>query len=72
MTRIMGTQYDIPAFAPHLKAFTEIDRGSILVRQGVERRYTYRFRNPLLQPFAVLTALPDNILPTDYAEEFFL
>jgi len=72
MTRIMGTQYDIPAFAPHLKAFTEIDRGSILVRQGVERRYTYRFRNPLLQPFAVLTALSDNILPTDYAEEFFL
>lgn len=71
MSRIMGAKYDIPAFSPHLKAFTEIDRGCVLVREGLERRYTYRFRNPLLQPFAVLTALSDGTLPDEYEAELF-
>ncbi|MBB5871970.1 Cdc6-like AAA superfamily ATPase [Allocatelliglobosispora scoriae] len=69
MTRIMGRPYDIPAFAAHLKAFTEIERGSVLKREGFERRYVYRFRNPLLQPFALLTAISDGVIPADYAED---
>lgn len=71
MSRIMGSKYDIPAFAPHLKAFTEYDRGSVLIREGSERRYTYRFRNPLIQPFSVLTALSDGTLPSEYEAAFF-
>jgi Cdc6-like AAA superfamily ATPase len=71
MSRIMGRQYDIPAFAAHLKAFTEPDRGSVLRREGTERRYTYRFRNPLLQPFAVLMAISDGLMPEAYREQLF-
>lgn len=71
MSRIMGKPYEIPAFAPHLKAFTELDRGCVLKREGVERRYTYRFRNPLLQPFTVLTALAEGTLPDDYRRDLF-
>lgn len=63
LSQIMGRPYAIPAFAPHLKAFTEGDRGCVLVQEGVPRRYTYRFRNPLLQPFAVLAALTSGIVP---------
>lgn len=69
LSRIMGRPYEIPAFAPHLKAFTDVDRGSVLKREGTERRYTYRFRNPLLQPFAVLTAISEGLLPDEYREE---
>jgi Cdc6-like AAA superfamily ATPase len=69
MTRIMGRGYDIPAFAPHLKAFTEFDRGQVLRREGSERKYTYRFRNPLLQPFSVLVALAEGLIPDEYANE---
>lgn len=65
MSSIMGSTYDIPSFAPHLKAFTKSDRGAILIREGVERRYTYRFRNPLLQPFALLSAIADGLLPAE-------
>jgi energy-coupling factor transporter ATP-binding protein EcfA2 len=57
MSRIMGKPYDIPAFARHLNAFTEENRGAVLIRGGSARRYIYRFRNPLLQPFALLTAM---------------
>lgn len=71
MTKIMGRPYEIPAFATHLKAFTEFDRGCILRREGTERRYTYRFNNPLLQSFAILTSLAEGEIPEEYAAEIF-
>jgi Cdc6-like AAA superfamily ATPase len=71
MSRIMGRQYDIPAFAPHLNAFTELDRGAVLKKEGVPRRYMYRFRNPLLQPFAILAAIAAGSIPEDYKTELY-
>jgi Cdc6-like AAA superfamily ATPase len=69
MSRIMGSPYDIPSFAAHLKSFTEIDRGCVLRREGTKRRYFYRFQNPLLQPYTLLTAIAEGFLPTDYMNE---
>jgi len=71
MSRIMGRQYTIPAFAPHLNAFTELDRGSVLRKDGTPRKYIYRFRNPLLQPFAIFSALAEGVIPEDYKRELF-
>jgi hypothetical protein len=71
MRRIMGKAYEIPAYSPHLKAFTEIERGPALKREGPERRYRYRFVDPLLQPFIVLTALAEGWLPDDYRDSLF-
>lgn len=70
MSDIMGRAYSIPAFSPHLKAFTESERGAVLRREGTERRYRWRFRDPLLQPFTVLTALSEGWLPVKYKERF--
>jgi Cdc6-like AAA superfamily ATPase len=69
LSRIMGRPYDIPAFARHLTAFLEPERGCVLKREGTERRYTYRFTNPLLQPFTVLSALASNELPSEYRDQ---
>jgi hypothetical protein len=69
LARIMGKPYAIPAFAPHLKAFTEMERGSVLHKNGTPRHYTYRFRNPLLQPFSILAALAEGSIPEDYRAE---
>lgn len=71
LSRMMGRPYEIAAFAPHLNAFTEVDRGCVLQKEGPRRRYVYRFRNPLLQPFAVFAALAEGIIPEDYKEELF-
>lgn len=65
LSRIMGRPYDIPAFSRHLKDFTEPDHGSVLRRYGSPRKYTYRFRDPLLQPFTVLSAIQDGLLPEE-------
>jgi len=69
MSRIMGKPYDIANFATHLSAFTGSERGSVLQRAGAERKYVYRFRNPLLQPFALLTALSEGIIAKDLVDE---
>ncbi len=45
----------------------------VLKREGTERRcrYRYRFRNPLLQPLTVLTALSEGWLPEKYKTNLF-
>ena len=71
LSRVMGRPYEITGFARHLKQFTEADRGAVLVQEGPERRRTYRFRNPLLQPFTLMTALSEELLPEDLVAELF-
>jgi len=68
---ITGRRYGIAAFAPHIKAFTDASRGSVLVREGIPRRYTYRFRNPLLQPFTIISAIAQHLIPDDYLQDYF-
>lgn len=69
LSDVMRKDYDIPAFSRHLKDFTDYDRGSVLKRDGVERRYRYRFRNPLMQPFTVLHAINEGRLPEKYMRQ---
>jgi hypothetical protein len=69
MSRIMGRPYEIANFSTHLAAFTQTDRGSILQRSGFPRKYTYRFRNPLLQPFALLVALSEGHIAQEMVSE---
>ena len=74
MQGITGRQYGIPAFARHLKQFCGDRRGRILERIGTPRRYRFRFRNPLMQPFIIMKGLdsgmlaPDMLRPHDRSE----
>lgn len=71
LTRIMGKPYDIPAFAQHLKNFMELDRGSVLHRRGPERAFRYRFRDPIMQPYALLAGINAGLVPAEFAAELF-
>jgi Cdc6-like AAA superfamily ATPase len=59
---ITSKQYDVPAFAKHLKAFCEEVRGCILERRGPPRRVQYRFVKPLMGPYVVLRGLADGLI----------
>lgn len=59
---ITSKKYDVPAFAKHLKAFCEKDRGEILERRGPPRRVQYRFVKPLMEPYVVLRGLADGLI----------
>jgi Cdc6-like AAA superfamily ATPase len=60
MCRIMGKPYEIPQFSQHLNAFCEEARGPVLERTGVPRRYRFRFRTPLLQPYVIMKGVTDQ------------
>ncbi|MCA1846498.1 MAG: ATP-binding protein, partial [Actinobacteria bacterium] len=62
LSKIMGKPIDIPAFARHLNEFAEEKRGRILEKVGDQRRFLFRFRNPLMQPFVVLQGMASGVL----------
>lgn len=59
---VAGRRIDIPQFSRHLSHFLGPDRGCVLQREGVPRRWFYRFTDPILQPFVILKGLSDGLL----------
>lgn len=49
-------------FAKHLKTFCEDDRGPVLKKSGKEYSWTYRFVNPLIQPYVIMCGLKQNLI----------
>lgn len=69
MSRIMGKEYGIPAFARHLDQFSSDDRGNILLKLGEKRRFFYRFANPMMQPYVILKGLSRSIISDKVLKE---
>lgn len=66
MSSIMERPYAIPSFARHLKEFCSEERGAILDRRGVARKFRYRFRDALMRPYVTLQAVAQGIFPAEY------
>ena len=54
---VTGRPYEIYSFAQHLNDFSDAKRGPILLKSGTKRRYRYKFINPLMQPYVIMTGL---------------
>jgi predicted site-specific integrase-resolvase len=54
MSAIMGKRYYVQSFARHLSDFCTSERGPILHRTGEERKYRYRFADPMMEPFVTI------------------
>lgn len=65
MSTLMGRHYDIPSFSRHLYDFTDKERGNVLERTGTQRRYRYRFKNPLMQPYVIMRGIADGLINPD-------
>lgn len=64
-SRIIGEQVDIDRFNPQLT--TLATTRDILAREGEERRWRYRFRDPLMEPYVLLEGLQTGaITPEDF------
>lgn len=59
---ITATNYNIPAFARHLKDFCDSSRGPILERRGKPNKIRYRFVKPLMEPYVMLRGLADGLI----------
>ena len=69
MSSIMGRPYEIANFIQHLNAFCKEERGSILQAVGVPRRFRYRFRNPLMQPFVTMQGFASGMVDRSLLEQ---
>jgi len=61
-SKITGKDMDIPNYARHLQEFQSGERGPVLLRDGKPKSYEYRFRDPLLRPFAILAGINDGLI----------
>lgn len=62
LSKIAAKRYEIPAFSRHLKELSAPKRGPILQQTGTERRYRFRFVNPMMQPFIIMQGLAEGLI----------
>ena len=62
LSRILERSVKQQTVAFHLGKLTEHSRGPLLERTGPERRYRYRFLNPLMRPFVLMAATAEGII----------
>ncbi len=62
LSGIMKKTYEIPAFSQHLNAFCEDSRGPVLQRTGTNRRFRFRFSNPLMQPYVIMDGIRRGLI----------
>lgn len=53
---------EITHFASNLSELCSDKRGPTLIRSGEQKRYRYRFANPLIQPLAIMQGLKDGLI----------
>lgn len=64
-SKIIGEDIGIDRFNPQLTSLA--GNRDILIRQGEERRWRYRFRDPLMEPYVLLQGLSSGaITPDDF------
>jgi hypothetical protein len=59
----------VSLFGQHLKNLCEHDRGSILEQTGSQRKYRYRFVEPMMQPFILMQGLRDGLITRQQVDE---
>jgi Cdc6-like AAA superfamily ATPase len=62
---ILKRSYGVEAFARHLHAFCEDDRGPVLRKADLVNRPRFRFKNPLTQPFVLMKGLDEGLISDD-------
>jgi Cdc6-like AAA superfamily ATPase len=62
LERILQREYKIEAFARHLHAFCETNRGPILVKDTKSARPRFRFENPLMEPYVLIRGLAEGLI----------
>lgn len=62
LSAILGRDVIQQTVAFHLGKLIEPSRGPLLERKGPERRYRYRFINPLMRPFVLMKATADGVI----------
>ena len=67
---IRGRPVAIAQITPHLDAFTTPGRGSVIEKSGPRHNVTWRFANPLLQPYVLMDGIKRGLISKDQLLSF--
>ena len=70
LSEIMGESYDVPAFSYHLNEFCDPSRGSILEKSGDRRKFSFRFKKALMEPYVILECMSRGIITKKHVLAF--
>lgn len=59
---IMKGRKRIAHFEKHLRRFSGEDGGHILIRRGGDRQQTFRFADPMMQPYVIIKGIQSNMI----------
>ncbi|MDE2227621.1 MAG: orc1/cdc6 family replication initiation protein [Alphaproteobacteria bacterium] len=62
LTALLKREAPVSLYAQHLKNLSEDDRGKILEQIGTDRRFRYRFAEPLMQPYILMHGLRNGLI----------
>lgn len=62
MARLFDGNCSVNNVPRHLAEFVDFKRGSALERAGATRQGKYRFSNPLLQPYTIISSLVEHLV----------
>lgn len=69
LAALLKREAPVSLFAQHLKNLSGEDRGEILEQIGTERRYRYRFSEPMMQPYILMHGLRTGLITKDQVEK---
>ncbi|MFC1658459.1 ATP-binding protein [Candidatus Omnitrophota bacterium] len=62
---VAGKEHKLTDFIYHIGKLCSEERGNVLEKEGRPKRFRYRFKNPLLKPYAILRGISTGILKED-------
>lgn len=60
---IMREKKRIAHFEKHLRRFSSDDGGNILIKRGGDRKQTFRFKDPMMQPYVIIRGIQTKKIP---------
>lgn len=62
---IMKEKKRIAHFEKHLRRFSSDEGGNILIKRGGDRQQTFRFADPMMQPYVIIRGIQSGMIPDE-------
>jgi hypothetical protein len=59
---ITKKHYGIDAYTRHLKHFCSKEYGNVLDKKGERRKFRFRFRDPILEPYIIMRGIEERLI----------
>jgi Cdc6-like AAA superfamily ATPase len=65
LMRIAKKRYGIDGYMRHLKHFCSAEHGNVLEKKGERRKFRFRFRDPILEPYIIMRGIDEKLINED-------